>query len=337
MNQQTPSVTLLIGDNENAVAAYLEERIRALGDPSAAELNLTRLDGRQASEEEIRTAANAIPFLSHRRLLILNHPLARAATEEARGRFCSFLENLPPVSEVILLLTDRIVFKQGEKRWETFHTKHWLIKWAERRGESLVQIIRVPLPTPYEMPGWIRKHAQDMGGQFTPAAAATLAGCVDNNTRLANLEIEKLLLYTDGRPVEADDVDLLTANTSQAGIFEMVDALSSGNAGQAARLFYRLLEEEEEYNLFGMIVRQFRLLLLTREILDENGGLDIVQRDLNLSSYPAKKMIGQAQGFTIQRLEQIYRRLLEIDIALKTGQTTLSLAFDLLAADLSVP
>ncbi len=335
MSQPAPGVILLIGDDETAVAAFLNERILSLGDPGAVELNLTRLDGRQASNEDIRTAANAIPFLAERRILILTNPLARLATKEAQNQFCSFLENLPPTSELILVLADHQVFKQGEKRWETFNEKHWLVKWAEGR-QPHARIIRAPLPTPKEMPGWIRKQAEEMGGRFTPAAAAALAGCLDNNTRLAKLEIEKLLLYVNRqRPVEPADVDLLTANTSQANIFEMVDALSSGNVRDALQSFHRLLEDEEEFNLFGMIVRQFRLLLLTREILDENGDLEAVINDLRLAQYPAQKMVGQARRFSIAQLEQIYRRLLEIDEALKSSQVTLPLAFDLLAAELA--
>lgn len=335
MSQTAPAVLLLIGDDDAAVTDFLNERISSLGDSGMAELNLTRLDGRQASNEDIRTAANAIPFLAERRILILTNPLARLTTKEAQTQFCSFLENLPPTSEVILVLADHQKFKEGEKRWEIFNEKNWLIKWVER-NQHLARVIPMPLPPPKEMPGWIRKQAQRMGGQFTPAAAAALADFLDNNTRLAKLEIEKLLLYVDyQRPVDVDDVDLLTANTSQASIFEMVDALSSGNAREALHLFQRLLEVEDEALLFGMIVRQFRLLLQTREILDENVGLEIVKNDLRLHPYAAQKMIGQARRFSMTRLEQIYRRLLEIDEALKTSQTSLPLAIDLLAAELA--
>jgi len=336
MSKPVPAVTLLIGDDETAVSEFLNERIQSLGDPGAIELNLTRLDGRQASDEDIRTAANAIPFLAERRILILTNPLARLTTNEMQNRFCSFLENLPPTSELVLVLVDHQSFKQGEKKWETFNERHWLIKWSAGR-QSLVQIVRAPLPTPKEMPGWIRRQAQEMNGSFTPAAAAALAGSLDNNTRLAKLEIEKLLLYVNRqRPVEEADVDLLTANTSQANIFEMVDALSSGDVRNALQLFHQLLEEEEESRLFSMIIRQFRLLLQTREILDESGNLKTVMTDLGLTQYPAQKMIGQARRFSITQLEQIYRRLLEIDEGLKTSQVTLPLAFDLLAAELAV-
>jgi len=328
-------VTLVIGDDGSSIAAFLEERAQSLGDAGVAELNLARLDGKTASGEEIRTAACAAPFLAEHRMLILTNPLARVSNDEARNRMVAFIETIPPTSEVIFILEDHQVYRQQQRQWDTFNANHWLIKrTASMKGQVLV--VEKPLPTPQEMPGWIQKKAQEMGGRFTPAAAMALANHLDNNTRLARLEIEKLLTYVDfKRPVDPDDVDLLTANTSQASVFDMVDALGSGNIQIALQLFHRLLEEEEEASLFGMIVRQFRLLLQTREILDEGLEVEDVIRELKLHKYPARKMVGQARRFSISRLQDIYHRLQEIDVQIKSSQTTLPLAFDLLAAEIA--
>lgn len=329
-----PSIFIVHGDDETAVAVFLQERVAALGDSGIAELNLSRLDARQASDEELRAAACAIPFLADRRLLILMHPLARLATKDAQEQFCAFLQNLPPTGEIVLVIEDRLVYRRGTRAWGTLNDQHWLVKWAAGQRER-ARLVPFPLPTQQEMPGWIRKQAQEIGGQFTPAAAYALAGYVENNTRLAKLEIEKLLNFVDyRRPVEPDDIELLTANTSQGNIFEMVDALSSGDPRNSLRLLHKLLEEEDEFALFGMVVRQFRLLLLTREILDEGGRLEQVMQELRLPKFSAEKFTGQARRFSVGRLEQIYRRLLEIDEALKTSQITFPLAMDTFVAEM---
>lgn len=333
MNQ--PEIIFVIGDDGSSISAFLDEKVQSLGDPGMIDLNVTRLDGRLAGDEDIRTAAGAAPFLADKRILILTNPLARVKSDESRNRMVNFLESLPPTSVVIFVIEDHQVYRQQQRTWDIFTDKHWLMKKLPDL-KNRIRVVEKPLPSPQEMPGWIRKQAQEMGGQFTPAAAAALANNLDNNTRLAKLEIEKLLTYVNyQRAVEPDDVDLLTANTSQANIFDMVEALASGNARSALQLFHRLLEEEDEFSLFGMIVRQFRLLIITREIMDEGRGLDEVMRDLKLTKYPAQKMVGQAQRFTIARLENIYRRLLEIDEGIKTSRITLRLAFDLLTAELA--
>ena len=56
---------------------------------------------------------------------------------------------------------------------------------------------------------------------------------------------------------------------------------------------------------------------------------------LRSAEYPAKKAIAAARHFTVSRLEQIYRRLLEIDEAAKTGGMPLDVALDVLVAELA--
>ena len=43
---------------------FVEELYGRMSDPSTADLNTTRLDGRQASDEDLRNAAFAMPFLA---------------------------------------------------------------------------------------------------------------------------------------------------------------------------------------------------------------------------------------------------------------------------------
>ena len=90
-----------------------------------------------------------------------------------------------------------------------------------------------------------------------------------NETQVALQEIRKLLEYANyQRAVEQEDVELLTASTAQVNIFEMVDALAEGNASKAQRLLQVLMEMDRE-SVFGMVVRQFRLLIQAREGLDD--------------------------------------------------------------------
>jgi len=130
------------------------------------------------------------------------------------------------------------------------------------------------------------------------------------------------------RPVESEDVDAVTALPGETSIFTMVDALGMQNGKQAINTLHRLLEEQDAQSIFLMVVRQFRLLLLAAEIL-EGGGTDReVARDLHLQPFIAQKISSQARRFSIDTLEGVYRRLLEIDEATKTGQMEGEVALD---------
>jgi DNA polymerase-3 subunit delta len=190
------------------------------------------------------------------------------------------------------------------------------------------------LPRIGEMPEWVRKEARQQGGQFSPEGAAALVTHIGNDTRLASLEITKLLTYVDyKRPVGAEDVNDLTAQTGQVDVFDMVDALAGGNTRQAIGLLHRLLEVQDPLSLFGMIVRQFRLLLQAREVIEEGRGAQIAG-ELHLHPFVADKLAAQGRRFNMPQLKSIYHRLLLLDEATKTGQSPADLALDTFIAEI---
>jgi DNA polymerase III subunit delta len=177
---------------------------------------------------------------------------------------------------------------------------------------------------------------KNQGGQIEPPAAAKLAEMVGVDTRQAGMEIAKVLAYVNwARPVRGSDVEAVCIVTSQQSVFDFVDALSQGNGKVAQKLLHRLLENEEAFSLWGMVIRQFRLLIQAREILDGRGNKDDVARALGVHPFVAEKTTGQAARFTMESLENIYRRLLSIDERVKTSQITLDLALDTLIVELA--
>jgi DNA polymerase-3 subunit delta len=84
-----------------------------------------------------------------------------------------------------------------------------------------------------------------------------------------------------------------------------------------------------------MVVRQFRLLIQAREILDGSGNKEEVARTLGVHPFVAEKTTQQAARFSMESLESIYRRLLHIDEGVKMSQVTLDLAMDTLVVELT--
>jgi DNA polymerase III delta subunit len=79
-----------------------------------------------------------------------------------------------------------------------------------------------------------------------------------------------------------------------------------------------------------MIVRQFRLLLLGKVIFEEGGNEGDIARGLGTPRFVADKVAVQARKFSREELEEIYRRLLDLDAAQKTGVMDVDLNVDLL-------
>jgi DNA polymerase-3 subunit delta len=338
MPDEKPIVYLLRGDDREEIETKLSDFTQRLGTPDMAEMNTTRLQGKSTSLNDLRAAALAMPFLTERRLVIVEDALAPykgSGKQKTREELLALLDSLPQTTALVLILPDSRRYRRGGYEWESLKDSHWMIKWAvNARPRAL--ILDCALPSEAEMVNWVRGKAVELGGSFSPGAAAILAEYVGNNTQRATREIEKLLTYVAfQRPVDDDDVRRLTSQDQEGDIFGMVDAIGSRNGKEALRLLHILLEDGELLQIFGMVTRQFRLLIQAREILDSGGSEDGVRSQLNLHPWVAQKVTAQARQFNLSGLDEIYQQLLKIDVDGKSGGMPVDLALDVLIARLA--
>ncbi|MBE9525056.1 MAG: DNA polymerase III subunit delta [Chloroflexi bacterium] len=329
---QKPIIYLFHGDDEYALAREIAVMEAKMGDPGTAELNITRVEKGSLDLERIASATQALPFLTDRRMVILRDPLANLKSPSQRERFMQFLEHIPPTTALVIIINRPLQTYQEKKK----NKPHWLQKWAQEQNGRVYEKEHMLLRGP-QMIRWIQTHAREKNGEITSQAASLLSGMVGDNPRIAAQELDKLLAYVNyQRPVENDDVEHVVAYESSGNVFAMVDAIGMRDGRTALRILHKLLEDDEPLSLFGMIVRQFRLLLLTRELLDAGNRELEITRQLNSPAFVVRKLIPQTRNFTLSDLEVIYRRLLTIDEAIKTGQVADDIALDTLITALTI-
>jgi DNA polymerase-3 subunit delta len=320
-----PNLYFLFGNDEFAISRKLKDFDSDFTDPTSADMNTARLDARTMSENDLNTGVNAMPFLAKRRLVLMANPSSKYNNASSRKKFLEFIEKAPETTRVVMY--ESVEPRDAEK--------HWLVKWAEKNSK-LIQTKAFMLPRLKDMTGWIVNETKQQGGQIEQRAAEMLKDMVGVDTRQAGMEISKLLAYVNWtRQVRVEDVEAVCIVTSQQSVFDFVDALSNGNGKSAQHLLHRLLETEEPFSVWGMIVRQFRFLIQAREILDGRGNKDDMARAVQIHPYVAEKAIQQAARYSMDSLESIYRKLLRIDEGVKTSQLTLELAMDTLVVELT--
>jgi DNA polymerase-3 subunit delta len=317
------SILVLHGNDEFAIAAHIARLCAGLGDPATADMNISRFDGRTGLDfEAFNTAVNAAPFLAPHRVVVLAHPLAAFPSAPARSKFLELLDKAQPSTTIVLV------------EFEELKRDHWLLKWISQAG-TRAGVHVYNMPKHWEMPRWIEAEAKKQGGKIEPDAAARLAEMVGEDTRIAAQELTKLLTYVNfERPIRLPDVEKVSIVSAQGSVFELVDALGHKDGKTAQHVLHQLLEDEEAFELWGMVIRQFRLLLQAREMLDEHATALDVQNALGLRDFVAQKVCSQAGRFSTPALESIYHKLLEIDEGAKTSQVPLDLALDMLIVGL---
>src|SRR5512139_2133951 len=327
---------ILHGDNELEISERVADFKQKVGDESLRDLNITVLDGRKTTLSEVQHAADAIPFLSDKRLVIVDGLLARLASRKAKegdeaassGAAKDFLNGLidyvPHLAD-----TTRLVFVE----YQPLNPRHQLIKLAEQqKGKTVIECRQ---PAAAELPRWVGERAKKRGGSIEPAAANRLATLIGSDLRRLDSEINKLLTYVNReRAIAERDVLLLVSEASTSSVFDLVDALGKRDGQRAAHELHHLLDQgESPLGLLAMIVRQYRLLILVKELQARNLPPDAMAKELGQHPFVIKKLNEQARNYRDSRqLEAIYRRLLDIETEIKTGQTTDVLALDLLVA-----
>ena len=323
-----PTVIILHGEDSLRHARQLKRFRAQMGADDTASLNIHELDGETSGVHEVLAAANSLPFLADRRLVIVRGMLRHLQQRGAKRALAQLVEALPN-----LPATARLVFvEDGDLR-----ASHPILRFA-RESES-ARILHYPVAK--DISGWlIRRAMGEYDAEIEPSAARALAAVTGRDLRRADHELLKLVSYTNGaRTIREEDVIAMTPYVAPANIFHMVDALATGRGPAALAILQDLLAEKgrDPIMLFGMIIRQYRLLILAREQLDQGAGRQVnLASALGIHSFVARKLGEQARRYTLPRLQAIYRKLHQQDIAIKSGEREAALALQMLVAELTL-
>ncbi len=333
-------IYILHGQDEFGIAETiggLRSRL-AVEDPMA-DLNTTELDGRRLTVGELQSVADAMPFMGDRRLVVVTGLLERCnprggdksatARHDLRDALLAYLPGVPPTTR--LVLADSPLSKDNP-----------ILRWAEKAstassGDSAIIVRGFEAPDPRSLAGWIGKRAKERGGRFDSRAASTLAealtreGSVD--LRLVDSEIEKLITWADGDPIDEEAVAHLVTPIRLETVFRFGDALAEGDGPTAISLLHDHLDEgEHPLRLLAIIARQFRILHHARALLDAGTSRAEIAAALPIPRWAVDKALRQARRFSAETLEAALGRLLEIDVGIKTGRVEPVLALDLFVA-----
>lgn len=325
-----PRVYLLYGNDALAISEAVDA-LRSNPKLGDAALNLRRFEARELDFTDFEESAMMVPFLGERRLVLIEHIQQHSGGKEWTQKLLEILARLPPTTGVVIthILTD-----QELKR---FASNSALMAWCGEHPQ-LCLARAFNKPTGSAFVGWLIQRAADLGGQLEPQAAQLLAEYLEEDTLKANLELEKLIAFVNSaKPITLLEVELLTPSYVQSGIFKVVDAIGARDAQAALRQLDVLLASEPPLRIFSMIARQFRLLLLAKELAGrgEEPAQALQKVPLKprpIGAYEAGKLSRQAANFNDEHLRRVFQQLVALDRYSKLGRKDLATEIECLVA-----
>ncbi len=299
-------------------------------------VTIERADIRSLTAEDLRAASHTASFFTEGRLVVIEGLLGRLGGGRGRGRrarntsedapssgesdaFMDVLANLPPTTTVVLVedeISAAVAKSVPEgatvRKFDSFRKREEIRAWATQRVK-----------------------AED--ANFAPGALERLVSLFDGK-HLGELasEIDKLSTYAAGRPISAEDVDELVSGALAYQYWDMTDAVIEGRADRALSVLRKMdAKDQPAQFLTFMLVRQYRRILLAQALLREGMSQAQIGSQMGLQGYPLQKVVEQATRYPAPALEAAYRRLLENDVAVKTGVLDATAALEVLVVSLA--
>jgi DNA polymerase-3 subunit delta len=326
---------VLIGADDYSIRQALNEIKKGIGDATALMSNTTVLDGKTVTVEQLHNACETVPFLADRRLVIVEGLLERFDTKAKNGKKKSARQTDKPeeyivVAEVVKKLPSftELVIIGGEIK-----ASNPLMK--ELAG--VTDIKSFPLIKGVQLNQWVEQRVAKNGGSISAQAVSMLVRFVGNDLWTMSGEVDKLTQFAAGRRIAEADVKAVVSYTQEANIFAMIDAILEFRGGVAQDLLQQLFKQgAAPVQLLTMLARQVRIIFQVKEMRDRGKTRGEIQTKLGLNSdFLLRKAWEQADKYSLARLREVFHRLLEADLSIKTGKLEGEIALDILVTELS--
>lgn len=281
-------------------------------------LNFKRLDFNEKDLRDLKEIASSSPMFKEKKMIILENVFERKS--DWMKELSEYLKknNYAEDKEIALVFYEK---KDPDKRTELYK---FLIKKPNVSQEFK------PLENG-KLENWVKKEIEQRGGKIDQQAVRKLAASAGGSLWQMSQEIDKLILFADKSAIGEKEVDLLVKSKIETNIFNTIDALAQRNKKLALKLLHQHLEEgENEVYLLTMFAYQFRNLLIVKSLEEKGVPYYELAKRTKLHPFVIKKTWAQIKNFSLSELKKIYNKLLELDIAIKTGRIEPKTALDVL-------
>lgn len=299
---------LFEGTEEYVKAQALARLGQVMLPPGMEAMNLTELDNPAA--DELIAAAETLPFLAERRLVVVRDCDALTASKKTddtkADALAAYVEKACPSTCLVFAVRG----KADARR------KLYL---ALKKHGALVDFS--PMPDA-DAAAWAVRSLRALGKRMEPATAQKLVFTVGNDAALLRQEMDKLAAYTGERDaIEDADIDAVCVKTLECSVFELVDAQVAGRYAQAFTLLQNLLlGGEDRFMVLSMLLRQYRILYHMRCLIEEGAPQAQQAGLLGIPPFAVGRTQAQARRYPKANLKAAYDYLFELEYRLKSGQ-----------------
>ncbi|MCD6353094.1 MAG: DNA polymerase III subunit delta [Proteobacteria bacterium] len=288
-------------------------------------LTIKVYSGGSTSIATIINDARTLPLLEKRKIILLKEADKISTSEQ--DSLLPYLQS--PHQKTILILTGKETKFKG-KILTAFKKK---IFPAVKKNGMVMQFRNL---YKNEVPGWITWMAKELGKSIGNREAYLLQELIGNQLQEVSNEMTKLAIFIgEKKEITREDIEELISNLRVDSIFELTDRIGNRERLKALISLSKLMESgEPPLKILTMIVRQFRMIMGARSLLDQGTKPEQVRKHLNIMPFIWKNLYPQTRKFSQKKLEKCFQQLWKTDLSLKTQRIPPKIVLEQLIMDL---
>lgn len=287
---------------------YLGALRKALVPAGFEEFNYHRLEGKDLTVQTLAEAAEAMPMMTERTLIVVTDFDLFKLGEEQREKLIALLEDVPPYC-CLVFVYDTLEYKPNR-------TMKKLMKAVSDHVESVEFL---PADS-RELTAWIARRFRALDKDIDRQTAEYLIfTCGDLMTGLVP-EIEKIGAYAKGKTITQKDIDAVADPVLSAEVFRLSDAVLQGQYDKAAGILGDLLKmQTEPILILAALGSQLRRIYTARMAIDSGKDKYWLMELWGMKfDYPAKALLTAAKRTTAGWCADAVRQCQVLDRRMKS-------------------
>jgi len=320
------------GQNIHRIEETISSVQAALFPAGCSDFDYNSFDAELHGPAAVLNAAQTLPLQSAKRLIVVKRAEAfKAAQWEV---FHRYLDKPAPRTCLIFIVSGEKAGFSG-KLQGLFEKSGVMVSFETRKKDALAQAVR--------------EYAARYGKKIAPEALRFITDTLGAESAVLYQELEKLVLFCGDRAmIRRDDAAAVLSGAEQHTVFQLVESIGAGDTRSSLQQLTALMESGmEPLPILGMISRQFRLLAMVRDALEQGRkssdmvtllnefNKKVIRGKGSFSLWQVERFEKQARNWSRNKFSRAFDKLTLTDAMLKSSRIDKKLVLEHLILQLA--
>jgi DNA polymerase-3 subunit delta len=321
--EKSQRIYYIWGDEPYLIDQRIKDMVALIQVENREEPEIVMLDGDEMSSLELGETLQSSSLFSLQRLVVIKNPAwlgknSRKAkkAEEIAHLLEGYVASIPVGQTLIICTAEHVAANPVAK----VLNKYACVESIKALG-------------PKALGDWVKAKCSQRGLTIEPAALNLLVSSGQDMYYLENL-LEKAALTARKGSIRANDLTEDLDSRQEISIFKLTDALLNRNLTASLEAFQQLQEQGQPYLLMlHMITGQLVTLAKIKFWQEKGCSYNQIAELSKQKDFVIRKMQEKSSRFSAQDIQVLFRKLLDVDISMKSQSKDPRLLMEILIAD----